>query len=78
MSRREKRGQIYFPKNKSVPFFVVAQPNGWDQMVERQRASEDDGLCLGLDAANLAEAFSAGNAVVAQVAEWIGRGLMGE
>ncbi|NWB51284.1 DNA cytosine methyltransferase [Pseudomonas gingeri] len=54
----------------------VAQPNGWDQMFERQRASEDDGLCLGLDAANLAEAFSAGNAVVAQVAEWIARKLI--
>ena len=56
---------------------LVAEPHGWDQMVERQRASEDDGLCLGLDAANLAEAFGAGNAVVTQVAEWIGRGLMG-
>lgn len=54
----------------------VAQPDGWDQMVERQRASEDDGLCLGLDAANLAEAFSAGNAVVAQVAEWVAEKLM--
>jgi DNA (cytosine-5)-methyltransferase 1 len=45
-------------------------------MVERQRASDDDGLCLGLDAANLAEAFSAGNAVVPQIAEWIARKLM--
>ncbi|MCU1740019.1 MULTISPECIES: DNA cytosine methyltransferase [unclassified Pseudomonas] len=54
----------------------VAQPNGWNQMVERQRASEDDGLCLGLDAANLAEAFGAGNAVVAQVAGWIAEKLM--
>ncbi len=45
-------------------------------MAERQRASEDDGLCLGLDAANLAEAFAAGNAVVTQVAEWVGRTLM--
>ncbi|MBW9242055.1 MULTISPECIES: DNA cytosine methyltransferase [Pseudomonas] len=54
----------------------VAEPNGWDQMVERQRAAEDDGFCLGLDAANLAEAFGAGNAVVTQVAEWVGRGLI--
>lgn len=54
----------------------VAEPNRWDQMVERQRAAENDGLCLGLDAANLAEAFGAGNAVVTQVAEWVGRGLM--
>ncbi|WP_268798269.1 DNA cytosine methyltransferase [Pseudomonas huanghezhanensis] len=54
----------------------VSEPNRWDQMVKRQRASETDGLCLGLDAANLAEAFSAGNAVVPQVAEWIARKLM--
>jgi DNA (cytosine-5)-methyltransferase 1 len=53
----------------------VAEPNRWDQMVERQRASDDDGICLGLDAANLAEAFSAGNAVVPQIAEWIARKL---
>lgn len=55
---------------------LVAHANGWDQMAERQRAAEDDGFCLGLDAANLAEAFGAGNAVVTQVAEWIGSGLM--
>lgn len=54
----------------------VAEPNRWDQMAERQRASDDDGLCLGLDAANLAEAFSAGNAVVPQIAEWIARKLI--
>ena len=54
----------------------VAHPNGWGQMVERQRSSENDGLCLGLDASNLAEAFAAGNAVVTQVAEWVGQKLM--
>ncbi|CAI8702965.1 DNA (cytosine-5)-methyltransferase 1 [Pseudomonas sp. IT-P2] len=54
----------------------VAHAHGWDQMAERQRASEDDGFCLGLDAANLAEAFAAGNAVVAQVAEWLGKKLI--
>lgn len=54
----------------------VAEPNRWDQMAERQRAADDDGLCLGLDAANLAEAFSAGNAVVPQIAEWIARKLI--
>ncbi|MCI3908842.1 DNA cytosine methyltransferase [Pseudomonas viridiflava] len=54
----------------------VAEPHGWDQMVERQRTSEDDGLCLGLDAANLAQAFSAGNAVVPQVARWIANALI--
>lgn len=55
---------------------LVAHPYGWHQMVERQRASENDGLCLGLDAANLAEAFGAGNAVVPQIAEWIARRLL--
>ncbi|WP_414926819.1 DNA cytosine methyltransferase [Pseudomonas zeae] len=54
---------------------LVAHSNGWDQMAERQRAAEDDGFCLGLDAANLAEAFGAGNAVVTQVAEWIANTL---
>lgn len=56
---------------------LVAHANGWDPMAERQRAADDDGFCLGLDAANLAEAFGAGNAVVTQVAEWIGRKLIG-
>lgn len=41
-------------------------------MAERKRASEDDEFCLGLVAANLAEAFNAGNVVVTQVAEGIG------
>ncbi|MCY1310708.1 hypothetical protein D9M70_609310 [compost metagenome] len=54
----------------------VAEPDGWSQMVERQREAEDDGLCLGLDEANLAEAFAAGNAVVTQVAQWIARKLI--
>ncbi|MFS2072276.1 hypothetical protein ACEN9D_26340 [Pseudomonas sp. CT11-2] len=54
----------------------IAQPHGWHQMAERQRASEDDGLCLGLDAANLAEAFAAGNAVVTQIAQWIAEKLI--
>lgn len=45
-------------------------------MAERQRATEDDGFCLGLDAANLAEAFGAGNAVVTHVAEWVAETLL--
>lgn len=49
---------------------------GLKRCYERQRASVDDGLCLEQDAANLAEAFSAGNAVVPQVAEWIARKLI--
>jgi len=55
---------------------LLCLPAGGDQMAQRQRTSEDDGFCLGLDAANLAEAFAAGNAVVTQVAEWIGRKLI--
>ena len=51
----------------------VAEPDAWDQMAERQRTSEADGLCLGLDAANVVEAFAAGNAVVPQIGEWIAR-----
>jgi DNA (cytosine-5)-methyltransferase 1 len=56
----------------------VAHADGWHQMAERQRAAEDDGFCLGLDAANLAEAFAAGNAVVTQVARWIADKLIKE
>lgn len=55
---------------------LVAVENGWDQMVSWQREAEDNGFCLGLDAANFAEAHAAGNAVVPQVAEWIARHLM--
>lgn len=50
---------------------LVVVGEGRHQMVERQRTSEDHGLCLGLDAANFAEAFAAGNAVCPQVVEWI-------
>jgi phage FluMu gp28-like protein len=49
---------------------------GAGALAERQRASENDGLCLGLDAANLAEAFAAGNAVVPQIAQWIAEKLI--
>ncbi|MDF0606612.1 DNA cytosine methyltransferase [Neisseriaceae bacterium TC5R-5] len=54
---------------------LIAQADGWHSMVERGRASTDHGLCLGLDAANFAEAQAAGNAVVPQVVEWIARHL---
>lgn len=50
---------------------VVAVAGARHQMVERQRASADFGLCRGLAAADLAEARAAGNAVVPQVARWI-------
>ncbi len=50
---------------------LVAEAHGWDQMVERARSAEVHGLCLGLDAANLAQTFAAGNAVCPPVARWI-------
>ena len=46
---------------------LVAQANGWDQMAERQRAAEDDGVWLVPGTANLTEAFGAGNDVVTEV-----------
>lgn len=49
----------------------VAEENGWDQMVDRQRASEIHGIPCGLDAANAEEAYAAGNAVPPPVARWI-------
>jgi DNA (cytosine-5)-methyltransferase 1 len=55
---------------------LIATGNGWDQMVDRQRTSENHGLCLGLDAANFAETHAAGNAVVPQVAQWIAEHLI--
>lgn len=48
---------------------LVVHMNGWGQLAELQRAAEDDGVILGLDAANLVEAFGAGNAVVTRVVE---------
>ncbi|KJK05896.1 cytosine methyltransferase [Burkholderiaceae bacterium 16] len=55
---------------------LVFAEHGWGQMVERAGAIERDGICKGLDAANLAEAQAAGNAVVPQVAEWVAGHLM--
>ncbi len=45
-------------------------------MVDRTRAIDNHGLCAGLDAANLAEAQAAGNAVCPQVVEWTAHHLM--
>lgn len=50
---------------------LVFAEHGWRQMVERSRAAQDHGLCVGLDAANFAEAHAAGNAIAPPVAEWI-------
>lgn len=57
---------------------LVAESNGWDQMVERARKSESDGFRAGLDAANTAERKGAGNAVCPYVAEWIARKILKE
>ncbi|NHR08029.1 DNA cytosine methyltransferase [Chromobacterium haemolyticum] len=54
---------------------LVVESNGWDQMVERARASTDHGFLLGLDEANFAETRAAGNAVVPQVVEWVAKHL---
>lgn len=50
---------------------LVFAEGGWRSMDERRRASEDHGLCLGVDAANFAEAHGAGNSVAPPVAEWL-------
>lgn len=56
--------------NLGSELFVVEE-DGWDSMVERARASGLHGIPKGLDATNIEEAFSAGNAVCPQIAEWI-------
>jgi len=50
---------------------LVAEENGWREMVNRQRVSEVYGLPCGLDDANHLERHAAGNAVVPSVAKWI-------
>ncbi len=55
---------------------LVAEQDGWNKMVERARESERCGIPLGLDDTDFASAHAAGNAVVPQVAEWIGRKLI--
>jgi DNA (cytosine-5)-methyltransferase 1 len=54
----------------------VAVEDGWGQMAERAREAEVHGLLWGLDEADAAEAWSAGNAVVPQVAQWLAGILM--
>jgi len=55
---------------------ILVTPNGRGAMVERQRASNDDGLLLGMDEANTAEAQAAGNAVCPPVSRWIAEKLI--
>ena len=55
---------------------LVAEEDGWDQMVERERSSRVHGIPLGLDGPDLVRHHAAGNAVVPAVAEWIARKLI--
>lgn len=55
---------------------LVAEQDGFSKMDDRLRMSECDDLCSGLDAANLAEAKGAGNAVCPEVAKWIAKKLI--
>ncbi|MCL5916516.1 DNA (cytosine-5-)-methyltransferase [Neisseria meningitidis] len=55
---------------------ILVTPNGRGAMVERQRASNHDGLLLGMDEANTAEAQAAGNAVCPPVSRWIAEKLI--
>jgi DNA (cytosine-5)-methyltransferase 1 len=54
---------------------LITHQDRWSAMDERERMSRSAGVPLGLDDANHIEAHAAGDAVVPQVAEWIGRKL---
>ena len=50
---------------------LIAEANGWDSMVERERTVADNGFLKGLDEANHSEVRASGNAVCPPVAKWI-------
>jgi DNA (cytosine-5)-methyltransferase 1 len=50
---------------------LVAEEDGWGQMLERSRAFELHGIRKGLDATNAEEAYAAGNAVPPPITQWI-------
>lgn len=56
--------------NLGSELFVVEE-DGWGSMVERAREIELHGISCGLDAANLEEAYAAGNAFPPPMAKWI-------
>lgn len=60
----------------SISEILISHEYGRDQMVERSRISEDNGVLLGMDEANAKEAWAAGNAIVPQVAQWIANHLI--
>jgi DNA (cytosine-5)-methyltransferase 1 len=49
----------------------IAEEDGWGQMLERSRATQDNGIRRGLDASNIEEAYAAGNAFPPPMANWI-------
>lgn len=55
---------------------LIAEPDGWGQMVERQRGVEVHGHTMGLDKENFYETYAAGNAVVPAVAQWVAEKLI--
>lgn len=54
---------------------LVAEEDGWDSMVERERSTALHGVSVGLDDDNWQMAFAAGNAVSPPVAQWIAEKL---
>lgn len=52
---------------------LVAEADGWHQMVERRRKSRLHGIPKGRMELELCQSFAAGNAVVPAIAEWIAR-----
>lgn len=64
------------PSKLAINEILIAHEYGRDQMLERERMSAPNGFCLGLDEANLKETWSAGNAIVPQVAEWVASHLI--
>ena len=62
-------GKIAAAQISAVNFSLLRKGDG--QMVERARASQLHGLRAGLDAANIEEAYAAGNAVPPAIAKWI-------
>lgn len=56
----------------------IAHEGGWNQNLERQRKNSIDGISKGMDDENFAQSFSAGNAVVPQIAEWIAKKIIRE
>jgi DNA (cytosine-5)-methyltransferase 1 len=57
---------------------LVCEEAGWDQVLQRERMSEVDGVPLGMDDWNLAHRYASGNAVCPPVAQWIAEKIINE